>query len=172
MPLQHIRDIRSENRKLNTEEYTKQSVILKSRPVRAWVSFSERCNLNCVHCPRVSYGDAIPNNAEMPLKIFEKLEEEIFPFLDECKIGGNSLGEQLLAKHWDFYSERIGKHPFNSQLVTNGLLLNRKKITKEIWSLKMQIMLKQCKTRITSTKLNLHSRKMSIKQHSNRSRSS
>lgn len=130
MPLKHIRNICSENRKLNTEEFKRQSVILKSRPVRAWISFSERCNLSCVHCPRTSYGDAISNHNEMSSKIFDKLEEEFFLYLDECKIGGNSLGEQLLAKQWDYFSERIGMYPFSRRLVTNGLLLNKKKITK------------------------------------------
>lgn len=134
MPLKYIRNIRSENRELNSEEFKRQSVILKSRPIRAWVSFTESCNLHCVHCPRGSYGDAIPNSTDMSLKVFNKLEEELFPFLDECKVGGNSLGEQLLAKQWVYFSERIGTYPFGRLLVTNGLLLNKKKITKLVGS--------------------------------------
>lgn len=66
----------------------------------------------------------------MSPEIFDQVEKDVLPFLDECKVGGNSLGEQLTARRWDLYSERLGDYPFSRTLVTNGLLLDAKKIGK------------------------------------------
>ena len=123
-----LNETRAMNRELNLEEFDKQSLILKSMPTKAWVSFSEKCNLNCSHCLREK--NTIFNGPEMPLDIFHKVEKVLFPFLDICKFGGNNIGEQLIAKDWDYFIDQVEKYSFKSILATNGLLLTKKKITK------------------------------------------
>ena len=121
-------NVQTKNRDLNLQEFGKQSIVLKSLPTMAWISFSGKCNLKCVHCPRGSYDEALLNTNDMSLDIFEKAAA-LFPFLDKCKVGGNNLGEQLLAKQWSLFSDRIGRYPFDRYLVTNGLMLDSEKIT-------------------------------------------
>ena len=101
---------------------------VEDKPVRAWISFTSRCNFKCLHCPRYSLVDGPPKAAEMSSKIFEKIEKDIMPSIRECKVGGNNLGEQLLAKDWDVYSNRISAFNMERILVTNGTLLTREKI--------------------------------------------
>jgi len=107
-----------------------ETPVLKSNPVSAWVSLTGKCNLNCLHCPKRSVAFAPRDLTDVPLQVFHKLEEEIFPFLRGCKVGGNNLGEQLLAKEWDYFVDRIGRYSFERTLVTNGLLLTRERIKK------------------------------------------
>jgi len=57
---------------------------------------------------------------EMGSDLFNKIEKELFPTLKWCRIGGNNLGEQLLAKKWDDYSERIAAYPLKPWVITNG----------------------------------------------------
>ena len=94
---------KSRHKKLNLHGAGKDAIVLESRPFRAWVSLAGRCNLRCVHCPRSSYQEAPLDPPDMSLEIFNKLEENLFPFLKKCKIGGNNLGEQLLAEEWDHF---------------------------------------------------------------------
>ncbi len=115
---------------------------LKSKPLSAWISLTGRCNLNCVHCPRRSLSSPPQNLEDLSLESFHKLEEEIFPFLKRCKVGGNNLGEQLLAKEWDYFVDRIGQYSFECTLVTNGLLLTRERIGKLLemgWSIDLSV---------------------------------
>jgi MoaA/NifB/PqqE/SkfB family radical SAM enzyme len=115
---------------------------LKSNPVSAWVSLTGKCNLNCLHCPKRSGAFESRNLTDLPLQVFHKLEEEIFPFLKQCKVGGNNLGEQLLAKEWDYFVDRIGRYSFEPTLVTNGLLLTKERIKKLLeggWSIDLSV---------------------------------
>ena len=97
-------------------------------PKYAWVSFTGRCNLFCAHCPSRVAGK-VPHSADdMSLELFEKIEAEVFPYLKICKIGGNNTGEQLVARDWDFFMQRIKKHPFVLWLITNGTKFDRVKI--------------------------------------------
>ncbi|GAX59200.1 Fe-S oxidoreductase [Candidatus Scalindua japonica] len=130
-------DVRTDNQGLNGQEFKKQSIVLESRPTRAWISFAGKCNLKCAHCPRASYNESDLSSNDMSLELFEKLKI-LFPLLEKCKIGGNNLGEQLLAEHWERFSDCIGKYPFERYLVTNGLLLDSEKITQLVrngWSI-------------------------------------
>lgn len=125
-----FKDVRVKNRELNLEEFKKQSIILKSRPTRAWVSFTGKCNINCAHCFRENNDVSI--EPDMSLGVFDKLEKELFPFLEICKFGGNNLGEQLITKQWNYFFEQIEKYSFKRNLITNGLLLTKERITKLI----------------------------------------
>jgi radical SAM protein with 4Fe4S-binding SPASM domain len=64
----------------------------------------------------------------MSRELFHKLAEQLFPFLKKIKIGGNNLGEQMLAKEKDFFLEIINRYSFQRTIVTNGLLLSNNKI--------------------------------------------
>lgn len=126
--------ISAKNRELNLEEFKRQATKLIARPIGAWVSFTELCNLSCTHCQRNSYGYPKYAASEMPLDVFAKLEKDLFPFLDKCKVGGNNLGEQLLAKKWNYYFEKLAPYPFKCYLVTNGSLLNKNRIPQLLMS--------------------------------------
>lgn len=116
------------NTELNLQEARNQSVTLRSRPVKAWLALTGRCNLHCAHCPRRSLPSVLPEAKDLPLEVFAKFEQEVLPFLGQCKVGGNNLGEQLLAEHWGELSSRIGRYPLAKILVTNGSLLTSEHI--------------------------------------------
>ncbi|MBC8412516.1 radical SAM protein, partial [bacterium] len=123
---------REQNRALNSAEYSSQATVLRSMPVRAWLAFTGRCNLNCAHCPRRSYAEGIQVGPDMSEKVFEKVMEKILPFLYDCKVGGNNLGEQLLAKEWNGFRQKLEENEFTRCLVTNGVLLTSERAEKLI----------------------------------------
>jgi len=64
----------------------------------------------------------------MELSTFDKLEVELFADLKVCSLGGNNLGEQLMAKVWDTALSRMQTFPFRLSLQTNGTLLTQHRI--------------------------------------------
>ena len=127
---------------LSQHEEFEETPVLGSKPLSAWISLTGRCNLNCLHCPRRNLSPPPQNLEDISLEVFHKLEEEIFPSLKRCKVGGNNLGEQLLAKELDCFMDRMGKYPFERALVTNGLLLTKERIRKLLemeWSIDLSV---------------------------------
>lgn len=109
------------------EEFQKGEPLLKSLPVKAWLAFTGRCNLNCLHCPRGSIGERPPQGLDLTTDLFDKIEEQVLPCLLQCRVGGNNLGEQLLARQWSKFSEKLNAFQISRNLVTNGLLMNQEK---------------------------------------------
>lgn len=97
-------------------------------PKYAWLSFTGRCNLSCVHCPSRISGKEPHDAEDMSPDLFSKIEREVFPHLQVCKIGGNNNGEQLFARDWDPFMERMKGYPFSLWLITNGTKLHREQI--------------------------------------------
>ncbi len=123
-----------ENEKLNLNEFRAQKTILKSKPTKAWLSISGKCNLKCKHCPGRVYGSDYLYEDVMSPELFTRIENELFPTLKDCRIGGNNLGEQLLPKEWDGYFERMVQHGFKINLITNGHALTRERVEKLVAS--------------------------------------
>jgi radical SAM protein with 4Fe4S-binding SPASM domain len=62
--------------------------------------------------------------------LFDKIQREVFPYLHQCKLGGNNVGEQLLAKPFDIFIDHMNSYPFEKYLVTNGTVLRKERIAK------------------------------------------
>lgn len=60
--------------------------------------------------------------------LFERLESSIFPSLNTLMIGGNNFSEPLLANNWGRMFRSISRYPIQPYIVTNGLLLDEKKL--------------------------------------------
>lgn len=119
-----------ENKRLNLKEFREERLVLQSRPTRAWFSITGKCNLLCTHCPRSLVEDKYLSSEDMSQELFQKIEKELFPTLKQCRIGGNTLGEQLFTKNWNEYSERMTKYSFTPWLITNGQSLTSDRIKK------------------------------------------
>ena len=121
--------MRENNQKTEQTTSDQGQTKLVSLPSFAWVAVTNRCNLKCMHCQRELLKEQeLVKPRDMPWKIFNKLEAELFPHLERIQFGGNNFGEQLLASNWDSFFERISKFKIGISIVTNAILLNPKRI--------------------------------------------
>ena len=119
---------RSDNARLNQNEMEQGARVLKSKPTKAWLSVTGKCNLLCTHCPRSLVDERYLSAEEMAPAVFGRVKREVFPSLELLRIGGNNLGEQLFAKSWNTYSGEITNGAFTPWLITNGQTLNKARI--------------------------------------------
>jgi radical SAM protein with 4Fe4S-binding SPASM domain len=117
-----------ENERLNQREMQAGATVLASKPTRAWLSVTGKCNLLCTHCPRSLVDEQYLSSAEMQPSVFERVKREVLPSLRLLRIGGNNLGEQLFAKGWNSYAQGLKDGQFTPWLITNGQTLNRTRI--------------------------------------------
>ena len=118
---------------MNQKGFDKDQAKLVSKPLFAWIAFSNRCNLNCTHCQRPllkRQGVLIPT--DMSWEVFGKLESDVFPYLKRIQFGGNNFGEQLFAANWDRFFERVSQFGLKITVVTNGTLLSSERIKRMV----------------------------------------
>ena len=120
--------LRADNARRNQREFADGAAVLESKPTRAWLSVTGRCNLLCTHCPRSLVDEQFLSSDEMRPDVFERVTREVFPSLELLRIGGNNLGEQLFARTWDRYAAVMGRQTFTPWLITNGQTMNRARI--------------------------------------------
>jgi len=123
-----MKNCMNDNKKLNQKEFREQKIVLLSLPTRAWLAFTSRCNLRCTHCPRGATNNQFLTSYDMDQEVFQRIEDDLLPSLNLCRIGGNNLGEQLCCLKWDEYVKKMTKYALRPWLITNGLLLTRKRI--------------------------------------------
>jgi MoaA/NifB/PqqE/SkfB family radical SAM enzyme len=122
----------SENSTLNRQELSQKLLRLNSRPRHGWLAITNQCNHLCIHC---SLGHAEYRKQpviEMPLSVWERLEDELFPYMESVIFGGNNLGEQMVASCWDTYFDRLMKFPLRPEFITNGTLFNDERVEKTV----------------------------------------
>ncbi len=124
-----LRIQRSTGKKIMKEPgFSHTEKVAASLPTFAWIALTNRCNLDCTHCQRSLLREqGLLKNREMSWKVFNRLEEEVFPSLKRIQFGGNNFGEQLLASKWDDIFEKVRKRNIRMVIVTNGTLLNRER---------------------------------------------
>lgn len=128
MALTDVLQARLDNARLNQREADAGAEVLTSKPTRAWLSVTGKCNLLCTHCPRSLVDEMYLSSAEMTSDVFARVKQSLFPMLEFLRIGGNNLGEQLFAKSWPTFADEIKHGPFTPWLITNGQTLNRARI--------------------------------------------
>jgi len=121
-------EARLENDRLNQREMHAGAATLASWPTRAWLSVTGKCNLLCTHCPRSLVDEQYLSSDEMTPGVFARVKQEVFPWLQLLRVGGNNLGEQLFAKSWTRYAGEIKDGGFTPWLITNGQTLNKARI--------------------------------------------
>ncbi len=119
---------RLENERLNQREMHAGAAVLASRPTKAWLSITGKCNLLCTHCPRSLVDEQYLSAEEMTPGVFDRITRELFPTLQLLRIGGNNLGEMLFAKSWGTFAGAIKDQAFVPWLITNGQTLNKGRI--------------------------------------------
>ena len=130
-----------DNSTLNRQELNRQTIRLESRPRHGWLAITNQCNHRCVHC---SLGHVEYRNlkvVEMSEQVWERLEDELFPYMESVIFGGNNLGEQMVASCWDTYFDRLLHFPLRPEFITNGDLFTDERIKK--------IVAKECEIRIS-----------------------
>lgn len=109
---------------LNQREQEEGLLVLSSRPRNAWLALTGRCNLRCLHCPRGLERETGRKASDLPEELFGKLERELFPFMERCVLGGNNLGEPLMAERFDEFLERMARFGMRLEFISNATLLN------------------------------------------------
>lgn len=115
-----------DNIERNRRELASEEPRLSSKPVVAWLAFTGKCNLACSHCIRTL--ETRGQGDDMSEYVFDKLCSQLFPYVERIWLGGNNIGEQLLAKNWDSMIERLSEFPLILDLITNGTALSERRI--------------------------------------------
>ena len=118
------------NTRLNQREQDEGLRILSSRPRNAWLALTDKCNLKCRHCPRSLQPEAGREASDLSEEVFDQLERELFPFMERCVLGGNNLGEPLMAERFDELLERMTQFGMRPELISNATLLSPERIKK------------------------------------------
>ncbi len=121
-----------DNKSINLQETKEKKLILKSLPTHIWLSVAGKCNLKCSHCLGIPGRGTTREKdlVDMDWEIFEKLERDLFPYVETCVLGGSTRGEQFYAQEWDRYYERLSKFPMKIEIVTNATLIKDYQIEK------------------------------------------
>jgi MoaA/NifB/PqqE/SkfB family radical SAM enzyme len=100
-----------------------------SPPQQIFLELTARCNLACVHCSR-DYGlPSAGREPELPKEALERL----MPWLHRARfVNLNIVGEPLLASHFDWTVEQVGRGSAEINFNTNGLLLHEARCHKLI----------------------------------------
>ncbi|MFA7675564.1 MAG: radical SAM protein [Endomicrobiia bacterium] len=105
---------------LNEYEISQGRVVLESLPRTLNLVLTSKCNLNCIMCENHK------ENIELSDKQFEDIIE-ILPYLQKLILRG---GEVFLDKRLYNLLDEAGKNHINTEIVTNGQLLNNHIINK------------------------------------------
>lgn len=94
-------------------------------PNQCHIELTQKCNLNCIHC----FANAsLENTSEMSLKQFEDVYEQIAELgIIYVNLSG---GEPLLNKDFFRIVNYAAKQPYETTLLTNGLLWDETSINK------------------------------------------
>lgn len=119
-------DDRARNRAFQESEIESEAQILQSAPTRVWFALTGRCNLACLHCPRIA---GVSSDVDMEPELFRRVRDEIMVNAEEVDFGGNNLGEQMI--HPDFYTALADIRAAGCKvlLTTNGTKLNEESAT-------------------------------------------
>jgi MoaA/NifB/PqqE/SkfB family radical SAM enzyme len=86
-------------------------------PKKLMFTLTGTCNLRCRHCPRAL---GRPAGRTTPQPLVEYVTHRLVPRLRSIRLGGNDLGEQLLAPSApDFMRELLARPELDSELITN-----------------------------------------------------
>src|SRR4051812_39980085 len=108
---------RARNLTLRDAELAAGAEVLASRPTRVWFALTGRCNLACVHCPRIA---GVEPDIDMTDALFEQVREQVIPYADEVDFGGNNLGEQIIHPAFASALKQIADAGCRILLTTNA----------------------------------------------------
>jgi radical SAM protein with 4Fe4S-binding SPASM domain len=121
-----LRALKLANYNKACEEHETCATQLESLPSKIILQTTDRCNLTCPICqiPKLQ------KKLSMPLKIFERVIEELFPTLIE--LHPTNIGEPLLSPWFNYMCEQMERFGVLLDLTTNGTLLDEERIAKII----------------------------------------
>jgi radical SAM protein with 4Fe4S-binding SPASM domain len=90
-------------------------------PTRIWFALTGRCNLSCIHCPRIA---GVSSDEDMQPELYQRLIGEVFGKTQEVVFGGNNLGEQMVHPAFFPMLTDIRGTGANVVLTTNGTKLD------------------------------------------------
>lgn len=106
---------RTENRRLNIEEYEKRADRLISRPLAIFLELTQNCNLSCPMCRA---GEKYNPDWNMPMSMFQDIAAELFDTAVLVDLRG--WGESTILKRFDRFVELTLRHRPQLRLVTNA----------------------------------------------------
>ena len=112
---------RAQNLAVQERELEAGALVLNSRPKRVWFALTGRCNLACVHCPRIA---GVEPDIDMDGPLFEQVLEQVIPYAEEVDFGGNNLGEQIIHPAFVSAVERIREAGCRILLTSNATKLD------------------------------------------------
>src|SRR5262245_28035059 len=117
---------RALNRAMQEQEIESGAQVLRSVPTRVWFALTGRCNLACLHCPRIA---GVSSDVDMDRELFRRVRDQIVVNAEEIDFGGNNLGEQMI--HPDFFTalEQFRAAGCRILLTTNGTKLSTETAT-------------------------------------------
>ena len=118
-----LRDLKLTNYRQACTEHAKCAIELKSLPSKIILQTTDHCNLRCPICQLSS----TQKKSSMPLKIFERIVDELFPTLIE--LHPTNIGEPLVSPWFDYLCKKMENFGVLLDLTTNGTLLSDERIS-------------------------------------------
>ncbi|EKE00536.1 MAG: hypothetical protein ACD_21C00331G0002 [uncultured bacterium] len=119
-----LRALKIANYQRACREHETHTTKLESLPSKIILQTTDKCNLTCPICQIT----ASQKKLSMPLKIFERVVEQLFPSLIE--LHPTNIGEPLLSPWFNYMCEQMEHFGVLLDLTTNGTLLNEQRIEK------------------------------------------
>ncbi|MEV0680189.1 radical SAM protein [Actinosynnema sp. NPDC050436] len=111
---------RTDNQRLNIEEFDKRETALRSRPLALFVELTQNCNLECPSCRSAT---KFRPDWNMPPEVFDRVADELFDTALLVDLRG--WGESTILKGFPHAVDRVLASGARLRLVTNGQVNNR-----------------------------------------------
>ena len=97
----------------------------RQAPKKLMFTLTGKCNLRCWHCVRGVFDIAAE---QTPKEVVSYVVELLLPVVRAVRLGGTDLGEQLTAKHFNYFLEQILDYPdLAVEIITNLTLMDEEK---------------------------------------------
>lgn len=110
-----LTELRRQNQELNIQEYERRETVLKSRPLALFIELTQNCNLRCPMC---RYGEKYRPELNMPVEMYERVAEELFPSAYLVDLRG--WGESTMLPYFGRIVADTLSYRVQLRLVTNG----------------------------------------------------
>jgi len=122
-PLLLVKRDKKTNHEINQQECAQQKSNLTTYPSRLYVELTRNCNMKCRMCYRSRIGN-IGSELHMPLDLFKKIADELFPYAKFLDLRG--FGESTILPNFLEYVDYALKFDSDIGILTNLSVKNDK----------------------------------------------
>lgn len=121
--MSQLEETKNTNEETSRREFAQRRVTVDGKPVHVDIEVTTRCNFRCFTCAKTYFKE---RDSDMSREIFDRVADAIFPSAQSVNLSG--FGEPMLAKDFDYFFQRSADANLHIGFVSNGSLLNEKRV--------------------------------------------